>query len=143
MSSALKALIGVTLTGAATFGLYSLVTTSSTTMQQIRQIDAIGTEYEQWAIQNPVKVAEILDGEPYSKIVKDILNEEPAEGLEDINVFYIGQNDEQYGICISNSWDNADGVGDKAYIYSTVIERTVEAENCIIEPKSKGTKGYN
>lgn len=105
----------------------------------IKQVTSMGEKFETWAIQNPEKAAETLDGEPYADIVKDILNEEPVSVLEGTSLFYIKQDNEQYGLCVSFNWEDNEFAGEgtkdekNAFIYSTVIDRTVLAEDCAID----------
>lgn len=143
-SSVTAVIFGVLALG---FGVFNVVSAAGEETARVEQIASIGQEYEQWAIQNPAQVTELLDGEPYSHISKEIIDEDPVSGLAEHNVFYFGQYDGQYGLCFAKIFDTTEEstyqvyersngevvrkpARQKAYLYSTVTEQVYPVSDC-------------
>lgn len=105
------------------------------------QIISLGENYETWALQNPYEAGEVMDGESYGKITKAVLGEEPHEKLNNHKIFFLKQDDEQYGLCVSKSFENTPNpnpqssavVKQEAFIYSTVTKKVAVDNNCMLD----------
>lgn len=127
---------GITVLGVVTLTVISVVGGySEWGSPRLEQITEIGQNYEQWAITNPKESTIPAYGKSYNEILNAVLGREaePIEGLENKTVFYLLHNDERYGLCISETFDNA-GREKLAYIYSTVTEKTVRTDDCVLDP---------
>ncbi|MBC9704788.1 MAG: hypothetical protein H9W81_07410 [Enterococcus sp.] len=127
-----SSILGTLVASVAIFtGGYLMLHTSAEKTEQIDQLVEVGQNYETWALQNPAEAGDVMDGEPYSKITQSVIGEEPEEKLSDYNVFYIRQDDEQYGLCVAKVFDNRDrSVYQEAYIYSTVTGKISLLDDC-------------